>query len=71
MEDFNSSYGNVQISYNDSKIVVSFDAEQQETLGRAEAELIMQEYVDSLGENAEVGEAYETQKGYYAAQVLE
>lgn len=71
MEDFNSSYGNVQISYKNSKIVISFDAEQQEKLGRAEAELIMQEYVDNLGENAEVGAAYETQKGYYAAQVLD
>lgn len=48
-----------------------FTEEQRAELGRAEAELIMQEYVDSLGENVEVGGAYMYVEGYRAAQVYD
>lgn len=70
-ESFNSQYGEVEIFYADSKIVVRFTDEQRAELGRAEAELIMQEYVDSLGENVEVGGAFEYVDGYWAAQVFD
>ena len=70
-ESFNSQYGEVEIAYQDSKIVVSFTEEQRSELGRWEAELIMQEYVDSLGENVDVGGASEYVEGYWAAQVFD
>lgn len=70
-ETFNSQYGGVEIAYQDSKIVVHYTEEQREKLGRAEAELIMQEYIDSLGENVEVGGAFEYIDGYWAAQVYD
>lgn len=70
-ESFNSQQGKVEIAYQDSKIVVHFTDEQRAELGRAEAELIMQEYVDSLGENVEVGSAFESISGYWAAQVFD
>ena len=70
-ETFNSQYGEVEIAYQDSRTVVHFTEEQREGLGRAEAELIMQEYVDSLGENVEVGNAFEHVDGYWAAQVFD
>ena len=70
-ESFNSQYGEVEIAYQDSKIVVSFTEEQQAELGQAEAEQMMQEYVDSLGEHVEVGDAFEYVEGYWAAQVVD
>ena len=70
-ESFNSQYGEVEIAYKDSKIIVSFTEEQQAELGQAEAELIMQEYVDSLGENVEVGDAYEYVESFWTAQVYD
>ena len=71
-ESFNSLYGEVEIAYQDSKIVVHFTEEQQRAeFGRAEAELIMQEYMDSLDENVEVGGAYMYVDGYWAAQVFD
>ena len=68
-KSFNSQYGEVAIAYQDSKVVVFFAEAQRTVLGRAEAELIMQEYMDSLGENVEVGGAYMYVDGYWAAQV--
>ncbi len=70
-ELFNSQYGEVEIAYQDSKIVVHFTDEQRAELGKAEAELIMQEYVDSLDENVEVGGAFEYVPGYWASQVFD
>jgi hypothetical protein len=70
-ESFNSQYGEVEIAYQDSKVVVSFTEEQRSELGQAEAEQIMQEYVDSLGENVEVGDASEYVEGYWTAQVFD
>ncbi len=70
-ESFNSQYGEVEIAYQDSKIVVHFTDEQRAELGKAEAELIMQEYVDSLDENVEVGGAFEYVDGYWASQVFD
>ena len=70
-ESFNSEYGEVEIAYQDDRIVVHFTEEQQETLCRAEAELIMQEYVDSLGENVEVGAAFDYVDGCWAAPVFD
>ena len=70
-ESFNSQYGEVEIAYKDSKVVVSFTEEQQAELGQAEAEQIMQEYVDSLGENVEVGDAYEYVESFWTAQVYD
>ena len=71
LETFNSQFGEVEIAYQDSKVVVSFTEEQRLELGQAEAEQIMQEYVDSLGENVEVGDASEYVEGYWAAQVFD
>lgn len=68
-ESFNSQYGEVEIAYQDDKIVVHFTEEQE--LGRAEAELIMREYVDSLGEDVVVGGAFENEDGYWVAQVFD
>ncbi len=70
-ESFNSQYGEVEIAYQDDKIVVHFTEEQRAELGRAEAELIMREYVDSLGEDVVVGGAFENEDGYWAAQVFD
>ena len=70
-ESFNSQYGEVEIAYKDSKVIVSFTEDQQAELGQAEAEQIMQEYMDSLGENVEVGDAYEYVKSYWTAQVFD
>lgn len=70
-ESFNSQYGEVEIAYKDSKVIVSFTEEQQVELGQAEAEQIMQEYVDSLGENVEVGDAYEYVESFWTAQVYD
>ena len=70
-ESFNSQYGEVEIAYQDSKVVVSFTEEQRAELGQAEAEQIMQEYVDSLGENVEVGDAYEYVESFWTAQVFD
>ena len=70
-EPFISQYGEVEIAYQDSKVVVSFTEEQRSRLGQAEAEKIMQEAVDYLGENVEVGEAFEYVEGYWAAQVFD
>lgn len=70
-ETFNSQYGKVEIAYQDSRVVVHFTEAQRAELDRAEAELIMQEYVNSLGENVEVGGAFEHVDGYWAAQVFD
>ena len=70
-ESFNSQYGEVKIAYKDSKVIVSFTEEQRTELGQAEAEQIMQEYVDSLGENVEVGDAYEYVESFWTAQVYD
>lgn len=70
-ESFNSEYGEVEIAYQDGRIVVQFTEEQQERLCGAEAELIMQEYVDSLGENVEVGAAFDYVDGCFAAPVFD
>lgn len=70
-ESFNSQYGEVEIAYKDSKVIVSFTEEQRTKLGQAEAEQIMQEYVDSLGENVEVGDAYEYVESFWTAQVYD
>ena len=71
LEHFISQYGEVEIAYQGSKVVVSFTEEQRSRLGQAEAEQIMQEYVNSLGENVEVGDASEYVEGYWAAQVFD
>ena len=71
LEHFISQYGEVKIAYQGSKVVVSFTEEQRSRLGQAEAEQIMQEYVNSLGENVEVGDASEYVEGYWAAQVFD
>ena len=70
-EPFYSQYGEVEIAYTGCKVVVSFTEEQRSRLGQAEAEKIMQEYVDSLGENVEVDDASEYVEGYWAAQVFD
>ena len=70
-EPFNSQFGEVEIAYQDSKVIVSLTEEQLSRLGQAEAEKIMQEYVDSLGENVEVGDASDYVEGYWAAQVFD
>lgn len=70
-EPFNSQYGEVEITYQDSKVVVSFTEEQRSRLGQAEAEIIMQDFVDSLGESVEVGAASEFVEGYWSAQVFD
>ena len=71
LETFFSQYGEVEIAYEDNKVVVLFTEKQRSRLGQAEAEKIMQEYVDSLGENVEVGDAYEYVEGYWVAQVFD
>ena len=71
LEPFISQYGEVEITYQDSKVLVSLTEEQHSRLGQAEAEQIMQEYVNSLGENVEVGDASEYVEGYWAAQVFD
>ena len=71
LEPFISQYGEVEIAYQGSKVVVSFTEEQRSRLGQAEAEQIMQEYVNSLGENVEVDDASEYVEGYWAAQVFD
>ena len=71
LETFNSQYGEVEIAYLDSKVVVFFTEEQRSRLGQAEAEKIMQEYVNSLDENVEVGDASEYVEFYWAAQVFD
>ena len=70
-EPFISQYGEVVIDYEDNKVVVFFTEKQRSRLGQAEAEKIMQEYVDYLGENVEVGDAYEYVEGFWAAQVFD
>lgn len=70
-EPFYSQFGKVEIAYQDSKVVVSFTEEQRSELGQAEAEIIIQEYLDSLGENVEIGNASEYVEGYWAAQVFD
>ena len=70
-EPFISQYGEVEIAYTGCKVIVSFAEEQRSRLGQAEAEKIMQEYVDSLGENVEVGDASDYVEGYWAAQVFD
>lgn len=38
---------------------------------RAEAEIVIQEYLDSTGEEGEVGAAYETdEEGWWTAKIL-
>ena len=71
LETFNSQFGEVEIAYQDSKVVVSFTEEQRSELGQAEAEQILQEYVDSLGDSVELGAAFEYVEGYWAAQVFD
>ncbi len=71
LETFKSQYGEVKIIYHDSKVVVSFTEEQRSKLSQAEAEQIMQDFVDSLGANVEVGDASEYEEGYWAAQVFD
>ena len=70
-EPFISQYGEVEIAYEDNKVVVFFTEKQRSRLGQAEAEKIMQEYVDYLGENVEVGDASEYVEGFWAAQVFD
>ena len=70
-EPFNSQYGEVEIAYQDSKVVVSFTEEQRSELGQWEANEILQEYLDSLDENVEAGGAFEYVPGYWAAQVFD
>lgn len=70
-KDFDSQYGKVSVDYRDGKVVIVFTPEQETELGRAEAELIMQEYIDSLGKSVEVGDAFEYKHGCYAAQVFD
>ena len=48
-----------------------FTEEQHAELDRAESELIMQEYIDSLGDNVEVDGAFEYVSGYWAASVFD
>ena len=71
LETFFSQYGEVEIAYEDNKVVVLFTEEQRSRLGQAEAEQIMQEYVDYLGENVEVGDASEYVEGFWTAQVYD
>ena len=71
LEPFCSQFGEVEITYQDSKVAVSFTEEQRSRLGQAEAEIILQDYVDSLGVNVEVGDASEYVEGYWAAQVFD
>ena len=68
---FISQYGEVEIAYEDYKVVVFFTKKQRSRLGQAEAEKIMQEYVDYLGENVEVGDAFEFVEGFWTAQVFD
>ena len=68
---FISQYGEVEIAYEDNKVVVFFTKKQRLRLGQAEAEKIMQEYVDYLGENVEVGDTSEYVEGCWAAQVFD
>ena len=70
-EPFISQYGEVEIAYEDNKVVVFFTEKQRSRLGQAEAEQIMQEYVDYLGEDVEVGGASDYVEGYWAAQVFD
>lgn len=70
-EKFNSQWGSVDVKYSDGKITVALTDVQQTQLGRAEVEEIMQEYLDNIGEQEEVGMSYEYTKGYYTASVSE
>ena len=70
-ESFRSEYGEVKIAYQDGKVTVSLTEEQQTELGKAEAEQIMQEYMDSLGEEVEVGNAYEYVESYWSAHIYD
>lgn len=70
-EKFNSQWGIVDVKYSDGKITVALTDDQQAQLGRAEIEEIMQEYLDNMGEQEEVGMAYEYTEGYYTASVSE
>ena len=70
-EPFISQYGEVVIAYEDNKVVVFFTEKQRTRLGQAEAEQIMQEYVDYLGENVEVGSASEYVEGFWTAKVFD
>lgn len=70
-ETYNSQYGEVKVAYENGRVIVSFTSEQQAELGKAEAELIMQGYVDTLGEYVEVGNAYMYINGYWSAHVFD
>lgn len=70
-EKFNSQYGEVEIAYQDSKVVVHFTEEQSKGLGQWEAYEILLEYLDTLDENVEAGGAFEYVPGYWAAQVFD
>lgn len=70
-ESFDSQWGTVEVAYQDNKITVHFTGEQEEELGRAEAEEIMQEYLEYIGETDVAGMAWEYVKGYYTAHVSE
>lgn len=70
-ETFKSQYGEVEIAYQDSKVVAHLTEEQSKELGQWEANEILQEYLDSLDENVEAGGAFEYVPGYWAAQVFD
>ena len=70
-EPFISQYGEVVIAYEDNKVVVFFTEKQRSRLGQAEAEQIMQKYVDYLGEDVEIGDASEYVEGFWTAQVFD
>lgn len=50
-KEFNSEYGKVGISYQDGAIILE---DKEDRFCQAEAEMIMQEYIDSIGEKGEV-----------------
>ena len=70
MKFYSTAYNsNYKVERNDNNIsLIGIDASIYD---RAEAEIVMQEYLDSTGEEGEVGAAYVTdEEGWWTAKIL-
>ena len=59
-----------QIGVKDGKIIIFFDEKQREENGRAEAEDLMQIFLDTEGLGGLVGVAYEYVPGFWTADLI-
>ena len=59
-----------QIGVKDGKLIIFFDEKQREENGRAEAEDLLQIFLDTEGLGALVGAAYEYEPGFWTADLI-